>query len=54
MDGWTDQLYLSMRVFHSAIVVYYILAIFVGGFFSLNMIVAVLKMHFAVQAEEFE
>ena len=43
-----------MRVFHPAIVVYYILAIFVGGFFSLNMIIAVLKMHYAVQAEKYE
>ena len=54
MDRWTEQLYTSMRVFHPAIVIYYILAIFVGGFFSLNMIIAVLKMHYAVQAEKYE
>ena len=54
MDGWTEQLYVSMRIFHPAIVIYYIIAIFVGGFFSLNMIIAVLKMHYAVQAEEYE
>ena len=48
MDTWSPIMYNMIRAFHPISVLYFISAIFIGGFFSLNMIIAVIKIHYSV------
>lgn len=54
MDKWSDVMVRMISCFNPICVIYYILGIFIGGLFTLNIIIAVLKMHYAVQEEKFE
>jgi hypothetical protein len=52
-------MYFHMRAFHPQVWIYYILVIFVCGYFGFNMLVVVLKTHYSNvtsghQAQEFE
>ncbi|CAD8095957.1 unnamed protein product [Paramecium sonneborni] len=52
MDDWSWVMFFTMRIFHPWIWIYYLLIIFVGGFFGFNLVIAVLKTHYAEAAEE--
>jgi hypothetical protein len=55
MDDWSMVMYYTMRSFHPIVWIYYVLIIFVGGFFGFNIPIAVFKTHFSdVQSREFE
>ena len=51
MDGWSVVMYDMIKGFRFIVIVYYILAIFIGGFFSLNMIIAVIKTFYQVEVQ---
>ncbi|CAD8200926.1 unnamed protein product [Paramecium octaurelia] len=52
MDDWSWVMFYTMRIFHPWVWIYYLLIIFVGGFFGFNLVIAVLKTHYAEAAEE--
>ncbi|CAD8095967.1 unnamed protein product [Paramecium sonneborni] len=57
MDDWSWVMFFTMRIFHPWIWIYYLLIIFVCGFFSINLMIAVLKIHYSeatIECEEFE
>ncbi|CAD8054705.1 unnamed protein product [Paramecium primaurelia] len=54
MDDWSWVMFFTMRIFHPQIWIYYLLIIFVGGFFGFNLVIAVLKTHYSEAAEESE
>lgn len=47
MDDWTYVMYFTLKTFNSSVWVYYILVIFIGGFFGFNLVIAVLKTHYS-------
>ncbi|CAD8181015.1 unnamed protein product [Paramecium pentaurelia] len=54
MDDWSWVMFFTMRIFHPWIWIYYLLIIFVCGFFSINLIIAVLKIHYSEATQECE
>ncbi|CAD8147067.1 unnamed protein product [Paramecium octaurelia] len=54
MDDWSWVMFFTMRIFHPWVWIYYLLIIFVGGFFGFNLVIAVLKTHYSEAAEESE
>ncbi|CAK68274.1 unnamed protein product (macronuclear) [Paramecium tetraurelia] len=52
MDDWSWVMFFTMRIYHPYVWIYYLLIIFVGGFFGFNLVIAVLKTHYAEAAEE--
>lgn len=42
----------TVRIFHPWMWLYSFIIMFIGGFFGFNMVIAVLKVHFAEAAEE--
>ncbi|CAD8125783.1 unnamed protein product [Paramecium sonneborni] len=52
MDDWSWVMFYTMRIYHPYVWIYYLLIIFVGGFFGFNLVIAVLKTHYAEAAEE--
>ncbi|CAD8120846.1 unnamed protein product [Paramecium sonneborni] len=52
MDDWSWVMFFTMRIFHPWIWLYYLLIIFIGGFFGFNIVIAVLKVHYAEATEE--
>ncbi|CAD8075871.1 unnamed protein product [Paramecium primaurelia] len=52
MDDWSWVMFFTMRIFNPWIWIYYLLIIFVGGFFGFNLVIAVLKTHYAEVAQE--
>jgi hypothetical protein len=52
MDDWSWVMFYTMRIYNKWIWIYYLLIIFVGGFFGFNLVIAVLKTHYAEIAEE--
>jgi len=40
-------MFFTIRVFYPHVWIYYLLIIFVGGFFGFNLVIAVLKTHYA-------
>ncbi|CAD8123231.1 unnamed protein product [Paramecium sonneborni] len=53
MDDWSWVMFYTIRIFSPWVWIYYLLIIFVGGFFGFNLVIAVLKTHYAEAAEEF-
>ncbi|CAK82706.1 unnamed protein product (macronuclear) [Paramecium tetraurelia] len=53
MDDWSWVMFFTIRIFSPWVWIYYLLIIFVGGFFGFNLVIAVLKTHYAEAAEEF-
>ncbi|CAD8117020.1 unnamed protein product [Paramecium sonneborni] len=47
MDDWSWVMYYTIRSFHPIVWIYYVLIIFVGGFFGFNLPIAVFKTHFS-------
>ncbi|CAD8190377.1 unnamed protein product [Paramecium pentaurelia] len=47
MDDWSWVMYYTIRAFHPIVWIYYVLIIFVGGFFGFNLPIAVFKTHFS-------
>lgn len=47
MDDWSYNLYYTARSFHPSVIVYYLLIIFVGGYFGFNIPIAVVKTHYS-------
>lgn len=47
MDDWSFVMYYTIRAFHPIVWIYYVLIIFVGGFFGFNMPIAVFKTHYS-------
>ena len=55
MDGWTTLMYFSMETVSIYVFIYYILLVFIGAFFLLNITLAVIKLKFKEsQAKKFE
>ncbi|CAD8187071.1 unnamed protein product [Paramecium octaurelia] len=55
MDDWSWVMQYTIRAFHPIIWIYYVLIIFVGGFFGFNLPIAVFKIHFSeMQFREIE
>ncbi|CAD8196993.1 unnamed protein product [Paramecium pentaurelia] len=52
MDDWSWVMFYTMRIFHPWIWLYYLLIIFIGGFFGFNIVIAVLKVHYSEATEE--
>jgi len=52
MDDWSWVMFYTMRIYNPWIWIYYLLIIFVGGFFGFNLVIAVLKIHYAEATEE--
>ncbi|CAD8198931.1 unnamed protein product [Paramecium pentaurelia] len=52
MDDWSWVMFFTMRIFHPWIWLYYLLIIFIGGFFGFNIVIAVLKVHYSEATEE--
>lgn len=46
MEGWTELMYYVMQVFNQFAAIYFILIVFVGSFFVMNMMLAVIKSKF--------
>jgi hypothetical protein len=46
-DGWAVVMFFTIRVFYPHVWIYFLLIIFVGGFFGFNLVIAVLKTHYA-------
>ncbi|CAD8125822.1 unnamed protein product [Paramecium sonneborni] len=53
MDDWSWVMFFTIRIFNPWVWIYYLLIIFVCGFFSFNLVIAVLKTHYAEAAEQF-
>ncbi|CAD8114498.1 unnamed protein product [Paramecium sonneborni] len=56
-DDWTWVMFFTMRIFHPQIWIYYLGIIFLCGFFSINLMIAVLKIHYSeatIECEENE
>lgn len=53
MDDWSFVMFFTIRIFHPWVWIYYLLIQFLGGFFGFNLVIAVLKTHYAEAAEEF-
>lgn len=51
MDDWSWVMFFTIRIFNPWIWIYYLLIIFVCGFFSFNLVIAVLKTHYAEATE---
>ncbi|CAD8106039.1 unnamed protein product [Paramecium primaurelia] len=47
MDDWSWVMYYTIKAFHPIVWIYYVLIIFVGGFFGFNLPIAVFKTHFS-------
>lgn len=47
MDDWSFLMYYTIRAFHPIVWIYYVLIIFVGGFFGFNIPIAVFKTHYS-------
>ncbi|CAK62925.1 unnamed protein product (macronuclear) [Paramecium tetraurelia] len=47
MDDWSWVMQYTIRAFHPIVWIYYVLIIFVGGFFGFNLPIAVFKIHFS-------
>lgn len=47
MDDWSYNLYFTIKGFHPTVFIYYVLIIFVGGFFGFNIPIAVFKTHYS-------
>ncbi|CAD8191236.1 unnamed protein product [Paramecium pentaurelia] len=57
MDDWSWLMFFTMRIFHPWIWIYYLIIIFFCGFFSINLVIAVLKIHYSeatIECQEFE
>ncbi|CAD8091567.1 unnamed protein product [Paramecium primaurelia] len=54
MDDWSWVMFFTMRIFHPQVWIYYLGIIFLCGFFGFNLVIAVLKTHYAEAAEESE
>lgn len=52
MDDWSWVMFFTMRIFHPYIWIYYLIIIFVCGFFSINLMIAVLKIHYSEATDE--
>lgn len=52
MDDWSWVMFYTMRIFNPWVWIYYLLIIFVGGFFGFNLVIAVLKIHYSEATEE--
>ncbi|CAD8111921.1 unnamed protein product [Paramecium sonneborni] len=52
MDDWSWVMFYTMRIYHPWIWLYYLLIIFVCGFFGFNLVIAVIKIHYAEATEE--
>ncbi|CAK56635.1 unnamed protein product (macronuclear) [Paramecium tetraurelia] len=52
MDDWSWVMFFTMRIFHPWVWLYYLLIIFIGGFFGFNIVIAVLKVHYSEATEE--
>ena len=53
-DGWSYPMYFLMRTFDMQVWVFYILVIFICGFFGFNLLVALLKTYFSMTASKYE
>ncbi|CAD8208793.1 unnamed protein product [Paramecium pentaurelia] len=53
MDDWSWVMFFTIRIFNPWVWMYYLLIIFVCGFFSFNLVIAVLKTHYAEATEQF-
>ncbi|CAD8209125.1 unnamed protein product [Paramecium pentaurelia] len=53
MDDWSWVMFFTIRIFNPWIWIYYLLIIFICGFFSFNLVIAVLKTHYAEATEQF-
>lgn len=51
MDDWSWVMFYTMRIFNAWVWVYFLFIIFIGGFFGFNLVIAVLKTHYAETAE---
>lgn len=47
-------MFYTMRIYSPWTWIYYLLIIFVGGFFGFNLVIAVLKTHYSEAATEYE
>ncbi|CAD8054707.1 unnamed protein product [Paramecium primaurelia] len=54
MDDWSWVMFFTMRIFHPQIWIYYLGIIFLCGFFSINLMIAVLKIHYSEATAECE
>lgn len=54
MDDWSTVMYFTIRIFHPWIWIYYVLIIFICGFFGFNLVIAVIKTHYAEASSEYE
>lgn len=54
MDDWAYVMFYTMRIYSPWTWIYYLLIIFVGGFFGFNLVIAVLKTHYSEAAIEYE
>ena len=52
MDDWSWVMFFTMRIYHPWTWIYFVLIIFVCGFFGFNLVIAVIKIHYAEAAEE--
>ncbi|CAD8121632.1 unnamed protein product [Paramecium sonneborni] len=52
MDDWSWVMFFTMRIYHPWTWFYYLLIIFVCGFFGFNLVIAVIKIHYAEATEE--
>ncbi|CAD8110743.1 unnamed protein product [Paramecium primaurelia] len=52
MDDWSWVMFFTMRIYHPWTWLYYLLIIFVCGFFGFNLVIAVIKIHYAEATEE--
>lgn len=52
LDGWNDQMYHMIDALGNGVVAYYILIIFLGTYFGLSLLTAVLSAKFAQLQEE--
>ncbi|CAK63943.1 unnamed protein product (macronuclear) [Paramecium tetraurelia] len=52
MDDWSWVMFFTMRIYHPWTWLYYLFIIFVCGFFGFNLVIAVIKIHYAEAAEE--
>lgn len=53
-NDWTEPVYFSMRTFHSASIILYILVIFIAGMFGSNLIIAVLKIYYSQTLQNYQ
>ncbi|CAD8104211.1 unnamed protein product [Paramecium primaurelia] len=52
MDDWSWVMFFTMRIYHPWTWLYYLFIIFVCGFFGFNLVIAVIKIHYAEATEE--